>query len=289
MKQQIFQPVFMSFPILDRLPLPSRQAALRTIAHFKTELTSHLVLSHEKVDLAQPSDQLGTRLLAARNSGELSEKQFRDNLTVLYVAGQENPQIGLTSTLYLLAQHPHIQQRLWEEICLNQGSPTPQPHPNVESLQQMPYLLSVVYESLRVLPPLSQLINRRTATDVWLDAHICIPRGTYVGYNCYATHHDPAVWGPDASGFRPERWGETVEAVQRFYRARRTRAEFVSFHGGSRACLGERFAVLQLRVSLVVLIRRFTWKLDPTWSDKMTPVSSSMFLVMVCLLLIWRE
>ena len=258
----------MSFPILDRLLLPSREAARKTIAHFKDELTSSLACSDEKSNLNPLSDKLSTRLLAARLSGELTEKQFRDNLTVLYVAGQENPQIGLTSTLYLLAQHPRVQQRLWEEIHASGAEEL-----TLDLLKSMPYLTSIVYEGLRVLPPISQLINRRAAEDIMLDNHIHIPKGMYMGYHCYSTHHDVDVWGPDASKFRPERWGNTMEAIQRFYRLKRTRAEFVSFHGGKRACLGERFAILELKISLFALVRRFTWELDPTWLNKMTPVS----------------
>lgn len=242
------------------------------IAQFKDELTSCLARSHEKSDLKFPSENLGARLLAARHSGSLTEKQFRDNLTVLYVAGQENPQIGLISMLYLLAQEPNVQEKLLEEIrSVNADDPT------LDILQCMPYMTSVVYESLRVLPPLSQLINRRAAERVMLGDRVHIPKGMYLGYHCFSTHRDIEAWGPDAGNFRPERWGSTVEAIQRFYRQKRSRAEFVSFHGGSRACLGEKFAVLELKITLFVLIKRFTWQLDPTWPNKMTPVSTGMY------------
>ena len=53
----------------------------------------------------KPSN-LGARLIAARDGGVLTKKQFRDNLNVLFVAGQENPQLLLISMLYLLAKHP---------------------------------------------------------------------------------------------------------------------------------------------------------------------------------------
>ncbi|KXX73706.1 Cytochrome P450-DIT2 [Madurella mycetomatis] len=266
LKLQIFKPIFMNFPFLDSLPIPSRLAVRSTISEFKDELTSSLVSAHAKSDLNVPSDKLGARLLAARGSGELTEQQFRDNLTVLYVAGQENPQIGLISTLYLLAQHPEVQDRLLDEIrSAGAGDPT---H---SALQGMPYLASVVYESLRMLPPIGQLINRRAAEDVLLGDGVFIPKGTYLGYHCYSTNRDAEYWGPDADRFRPERWGQTMEDIQRFYRQRRTKAEFVTFHGGNRACLGERFATLELKVTLFALTQRFTWRLDPTWPNRMTP------------------
>ncbi|GAB1195497.1 hypothetical protein APSETT444_004756 [Aspergillus pseudonomiae] len=201
----------------------------------------------------QPAN-LGARLIAARDSGVLTEKQFRDNLKVLFVAGQENPQLLLISMLYLLAKHPEV------DACNTQD-------PSKVAFSELPYLTSVIYESLRLLPPISQLINRRTSQDLVLGNQIYIPKGTYVGYNCYSTNRDPAAWGPTADEFRPERWGQSSTEILQCYRQRRARAEFVSFHGGSRACLGEKFALLEARVALFVLISRLSWLLDPEWPD----------------------
>jgi unspecific monooxygenase len=145
--------------------------------------------------------------------------------------------------------------------------------PSADVLQSLPHLASTVLESLRLLPPIGQLINRRAAKDLFLgnDQEIFIPEGTYLGYNCYATNRDPASWGSDADDFRPERWGMSMEAIQKEYRRRKARAEFISFHGARRACLGEKFALLQIKVTLFILIRKFRWQLDPEWADRMTP------------------
>lgn len=150
-------------------------------------------------------------------------------------------------------------------------------HPNwdPELLPELPYLTTVIYESLRLFPPISQLINRRAREDVQLNGSIMIPKGTYLGYNCYSTNRDPVYWGPRADAFDPGRWGDTLPAIQKQYRQRRARAEFISFHGGRRACLGERFAMLQMRITLVTLVGEFSWKLDPNWVDRKTPVRNS--------------
>lgn len=98
----------MNFPLLDRLPIPSRMRARELVRQFREELKNALLRSYEKTPASLDSDKLGSRLLAARESGSLSEKQFLDNLTVTFVASQENPQLLLISTLYLLAKHPVI-------------------------------------------------------------------------------------------------------------------------------------------------------------------------------------
>jgi len=110
------------------------------------------------------------------------------------------------------------------------------------------------------------------AESTWLGGLFYLPKGTYVGYNSYATNRDPGSWGPDADDFRPERWGTTDEEIFMKYRSAKARAELISFHGGSRACLGEKFTLLQMRVTLCALVKAFQWELDPEWEDRMTAV-----------------
>ncbi|OGM47513.1 cytochrome P450 oxidoreductase [Aspergillus bombycis] len=263
-KKEIFKPIFMNFPVLDRFGklIPCRVRARNVVEQFSAALENCVRHGQEA---PQPGN-LGARLIAARDRGVLTEKQFRDNLNVLFVAGQENPQLLLISMLYLLAKYPYVQSRLRQEIdtCNTYDA-------SKVAFSELPYLTSVIYESLRLLPPISQLINRRTSQDLVLGNQIYIPKGTYVGYNCYSTNRDPAVWGPTADEFRPERWGQSSTEISQCYRQRRARAEFVSFHGGSRACLGEKFALLEARVALFVLVSRLSWLLDPEWPDRKTP------------------
>ncbi|KJZ71016.1 hypothetical protein HIM_09595 [Hirsutella minnesotensis 3608] len=268
-KRQIFKPIFMNFPFLDRWGLPSRERARSLGSHF----TDHLVAALEKGASCKGSDgtdgtdgSLAARLLEARSSGLWTEQQFRDNVTVLFVAGQENPQLAIISTIYLLAKYPDVQGRLYREMSALDFDQVDE-----NLLHDLPYLAAVVLESLRLLPPINQLINRRAAEPLLLGNSIRIPQGTYLGYNCYSTNRDPDAWGADADEFRPERWGSTPRDIQKEYRRRRARAEFISFHGGQRACLGERFALLQIKVTLFELVKRLQWRLDPDWPDRMTP------------------
>lgn len=117
-KREIFKPVFMNFPVLDHMLFPSRSNARTLVATFKNELKSALVrgaaggagaLGSEgfgKVDEEGSKSGLGRRMLDAAEAGLWSEKQLLDNLTVVFVAGQENPQLLMISALYLLAKHP---------------------------------------------------------------------------------------------------------------------------------------------------------------------------------------
>ena len=106
-KREIFKPVFMNFPSLDRLGLPSRERARKLAAHFTDQLVAALKQSvTKKSEHSYKTNPLPAALLEARDRGTLTEQQLRDNITVLFVAGQENTQLAILSTMYLLAKHP---------------------------------------------------------------------------------------------------------------------------------------------------------------------------------------
>ncbi|PYI04653.1 putative cytochrome P450 oxidoreductase [Aspergillus sclerotiicarbonarius CBS 121057] len=263
LKRYLFQPLYMSFPVLDRLSfmIPSRRKARQLVREFAAMLQAS-VLQGDGLD-----GSAGNRLVHAWREGLLTDRQFRDNLMVLYVAGQENPQLLMISILYLLAKHPNIQARLRQEIRSSGMAGVPSP-----DWTRLPYLTATILECLRLFPPISQLINRHVSQPTQLGGHLDLPAGTYVGYHSYATNRDPGAWGVTANDFEPLRWGTTHEQISRTYRHVKARAAFISFHGGARACLGEKFAMLEMRTMLLVLLHRLQWKLAPDWTDRMAPV-----------------
>jgi cytochrome P450 len=114
-KRQIFKPIFMSFPFLDTLGVPQREEARQAARTF----TDFIVKSVKEVfqvgnPKISPNDSVASSLngnlsrdlLKAFESGQITELQFRNNLTITFVAGQENPELALLSTLYLLAKSP---------------------------------------------------------------------------------------------------------------------------------------------------------------------------------------
>ncbi|EME45896.1 hypothetical protein DOTSEDRAFT_60639 [Dothistroma septosporum NZE10] len=260
----------MNFPYLDTLGLASREKARRDAGQFTDRARGMDLERQDPEDAALPENQyklVGRRLTEAWQEGRITEQQLRDNITIVFVAGQENPQLALLSTLHLLAKHPEWQNSLHAEATtLETDSPT------ADQLNDLLHLTTCVNESLRLMPLIGQLINRLATSSLVLgDDHHHVPEGTYVGYNSYATNCDPEVWGKDADEFVPGRWGNTIEEVRKQYRRRKARAEFITFHGGRRACLGESFAVLELKVTIFVLTRYLRWRVDPEWPEKMTP------------------
>jgi cytochrome P450 len=176
------------------------------------------------------------------------------------------------SLMYLLGTHTPVQEAVRKEIStLFPADAHVDYEPSYADLHDLPLLTSVLYESLRMFPPISQLINRRTTTPVVLGNKIPVPSGVYMGYNAYSTNRNTEFWGDDADDFKPQRWGTTNEEINHLYRRANSKGSFISFHGGRRACLGQKFAMQQLRITLAKLVRGCRWRVDETWDGRMTP------------------
>jgi unspecific monooxygenase len=111
--------------------------------------------------------------------------------------------------------------------------------------QMDPLLHAVIHETLRLYPPIPQLINRRVAQPCTLRLpsngtvlEVPLDPGTYVGWSAFGMQRGPwaTAWQPDPAVFRPERWGSSVEEIDALARRTRSSGEFATFHGGLRAC-----------------------------------------------------
>ncbi|KAH3663486.1 hypothetical protein WICMUC_005925 [Wickerhamomyces mucosus] len=257
-KAQIFKPLFMNFPILDILPIPSRIEARKEVANFRKYLSNKIKEEQEK---SETKNSAAFKLYLSLKRGEITEKQFTDNIVIILVAGHENPQLFFTSLIYIMAKYPKIQKKLRKKFK----------NYSFDRLDEISFLNSVLFETLRLFPPLGQIINRKTSRDVLLGSDIHIPKNTYVGYNNFVTGRDSAYWGKDSNEFRPERWGVSNDEIFKNYKISKVYSRLSAFHGGRRACLGERFALYEARVFLKYLLENFTVRLDSSWNDRLTP------------------
>ena len=78
------------------------------------------------------------------------------------------------------------------------------------------------------------------------------PQGTVLSVPAYTIHHSPAIWGPDANAFRPERWAEATE---------KQRAAFIPFSHGPRACVGRNVAEMELALIVGTVFKRYEFEL----------------------------
>lgn len=256
-KLEIFRPMFLNFPMLDILPIPSRIRARKLVHLFRTQFCNKILddISFEN------SARLGPMLAFAWDKGEITEKQFQDNSMIAMIAGHENPQLLLTSLMYIIAKHQPVQKALRNELAKVKA----------EERDNVPYLNSIVFETLRLFPPLGLIVNRITTRNVVLGSGILIPKGVYVGYNNFGTQRDPNYWGQDADLFRPDRWGLTAKEIEEKYSLAKSNCTLPAFHGRGRACLGEKFALAEVKRALIDIVENFEISLDPTWKERITP------------------
>lgn len=286
-KATLFKPMYFSFPDLDHFPwlLPSRKRAYEIMHEFDdrlyTKITRMLSERAEAKTGPQSEETVSHMLGSAFKSGRITEKQFRDNLKITFLTAHENAQQLVNSMFWQLGTKVDIQQRLREEILV---AAKKHPDPSQEIINSLPYLTAVVLELLRLFPPVCQLINRVALRSAMLGGELPIAGNTFVGWNAWAVHSNAQVWGEDAREFRPERWGESVEEMQGRFRRETVRGTYIPFNAHKRKCLGQGFALLQVKILLFVLLSRVKWIVDPEYRLKMTPVGLSP-LILVCLCL----
>lgn len=236
------------------------------------DLLVETVRSRSKVqdqpDSTESSDQVVDYLDQALEEGRITEEQYRANLKVTFLTAHENAQQLLNSAFYVLGQNQPIQSKLRAEILA-----TGITIPSTETVNSLPYLHAVILELLRLYPPVSQLVNRVTTQKTVLAGEVLIPNHTWVGWNAFGVHTDANVWGADAREFIPERWGTDVKSIQNAVRSKMTQCHFIAFNAHSRKCLGQGFAVLQMKILLFEMVRRLEWKVDPGYELKLTSVS----------------
>ncbi len=209
------------------------------------------MIAARKGAVEQPGDLLSL-LMEARDeeTGEaMTDKQMRDELVTLLIAGHETTANALTWALYLLSTHPDVERRLHAEIETVLGGHAPE----AADLPKLEYTRMVVDETMRLYPP-AWITNRMTVAD---DA-VCgyrIPKGATISICPYVTHRLPEFW-ENPEGFDPERF--TLEKVKA-----RPMFAYFPFGGGPRMCIGKNFALTEAPLVLATILQRCRLDLCP--------------------------
>ena len=172
-------------------------------------------------------------------------KQLRDEVMTFMLAGHETTSVGMTWVLHQLANYPEIQTKVRKEvrsILPQTGEPL-----TVEHLDKMTYLTCVIKETLRLLPPVPMVIRQATEDNYIEGYHF--PKGTEVNINIISLHRNPKYW-KDPLVFRPERFEEPNNIYP---------YSFLPFIGGSRMCIGYKFALMEMKTVLSLLIDKFEY------------------------------
>jgi cytochrome P450 len=180
-------------------------------------------------DLAERDDILSLLLQARHEDGRpMSDRELRDELMTLLVAGHETTATALSWAIELLARHPAELARLEAEVAAGE-----------EDI----YLDSVIKETLRLRPVIA-LVLRKLVEPMEIGGRL-LPAGVSVAPSIYLVHRNPEVY-PEPERFRPERFLERPAGTY----------TWIPFGGGVRRCLGGAFAEFEMAVVLRELVLR---------------------------------
>ncbi|KAL1560600.1 cytochrome P450 CYP72A219-like protein [Salvia divinorum] len=188
------------------------------------------------------------------NESGMSIKEVIEDCKIFYFAGQETNSSLLVWTVILLSKYQDWQIRARDEVTQVFG----RGEPGYQDLNHLKIEFTtatiggyILHEALR-LYPLGATFTRSTHTKSSL-GKLRLP--AELALQVLAVHHDTRLWGDDASVFNPERFGEGVS------KATQGKLMFLPFGLGPRVCLGQKFAMLEAKMAMVMILQRYSLKL----------------------------
>ncbi|MBZ5605558.1 MAG: cytochrome P450 [Acidobacteriia bacterium] len=244
----LFETVLMPFSEwLEKLPLPSVRRFER--ARDTLDRIIYGIIAERRKNPRDTGDLLSMLLVAQDEGSGMDDKQVRDEALTLFLAGHETTANALTWTWYLLSQNPAAEQKLHEEIERVLGGRLPA----FDDLAELKYVEMVFAEAMRLYPP-AWSIGRRNIKAYRVGDYE-IPAQSILLMSPFVVHRD-ARWFPEPEQFDPSRF--LPEAV-----AARPKFSYFPFGGGTRVCIGERFAWMEGVLLLATLAQRWRLRLVP--------------------------
>ncbi|XP_049902997.1 cytochrome P450 4B1 isoform X8 [Epinephelus moara] len=214
----------------------------------------------ERIQTKRNLDFLDILLLARdENQQGLSDEDIRAEVDTFMFEGHDTTASGLSFILYCLACHPEHQKMCREEIIQAlDGKDTME----WEDLSKIPYTTMCIKESLRLYPPVP-IMSRKTTKAVTFPDGRTIPEGSNISIHVFGIHRNATVWeNPDV--FDPLRFLPENAS-------KRSPHAFIPFSAGPRNCIGQNFAMNELKVATALTLRRYQLIEDPTQKPKIIP------------------
>ncbi|KAF8768716.1 hypothetical protein HU200_007274 [Digitaria exilis] len=223
-----------------------------------------MAIIEERMAAATEAKGYGTDLLGlmleSNNAGDggrrvMSMDEIIDECKTFFFAGHDTTAHLLTWAMFLLATHPEWQQRLREEVlreCGGAGTPL-----HGDTLNKLKLVTMVLYETLRLYGAVN-VMGRQATADVDL-CGVKVPKGTMLSIPLVTLQRDEEVWGRDAGEFNPFRFKDGVGRAAGHPNA------LLAFSLGPRSCIGQNFAMLEGKTTLVLILRRFEFEVAPEY------------------------
>ncbi|KAF2895540.1 hypothetical protein ILUMI_10634 [Ignelater luminosus] len=186
-------------------------------------------------------------LLQCRVDGEpLPDENIREEVDTFMFEGHDTTTSGISFALYCLAKHPEVQERVVEELrsIFNDDKDRPSTYTD---LQEMKYLEMVIKESMRIYPPVP-IVSRQLDRNAEYDGGM-LPEGLAITIFIFGLHRQEDVF-PEPEKFDPERFSPENTVNRSAY-------AYLPFSAGPRNCIGQRFAMLEMKSAISKVLRNF--------------------------------
>ena len=237
--------------IPEAIPTPANLRYQRAVMHLDEIIYS--IIRDRRAIGEDPGDLLSMLLHARDEDGsQMTDKQLRDETMTLLIGGYDTPALALSWLLYLLSNHPQVENRLLDELetvlCRRA--------PNVDALPKLSYTEMVIKEGMRLYPP-AWIIGREALQDCNIGGYH-VPSGTQLIMSQWVTHRDPRYFS-NPEEFIPDRWADDL--VKRL-----PEYSYFPFGGGPRTCIGNSFAMMETVLVVATIAQKFRLRLAPGFS-----------------------
>ncbi len=222
--------------------------------------TIYKIIDDRRKDTHQYNDLL-TMLMEVEDADtreRMTNKQLRDEVITIFLAGHETTANALSFALYLLAQHPEIKQKIVDEFERVIG----EAELNYENIMRLEYTGWVIKEAMRLFPPVWGITRDAAKEDV-IDGYR-IKKGDSIAMSPWAVHRYEKYWD-NPNHFDPERFSPArIKNVHRY--------AWFPFGGGQRMCIGNNFALMEMQIVLALLCTKFNFSVPANFELELEPL-----------------
>nr|ULR85478.1 cytochrome P450 [Spodoptera frugiperda] len=248
-------PIFGPDVVFNLTPYKSNQTkALKVLHEHSRRVIEERRQELKKADITSlnASNDVGIRnkhafldllLLGDIDGQKIDDESVREEVDTFMFEGHDTTTSGLSYALYCLSKRRYVQDKIYEELQTIYGDDMER-DPTYQELGQMKYLELVLKESMRLYPPVP-FIERCITKDCEIGG-IKMVKGTSVFLNIFQIQRQPDMF-EDPLEFRPERFEEALKNP----------FSFLAFSAGPRNCIGQKFAMMELKVTISEIVKHF--------------------------------